>query len=145
MIKRGLLATYWINIRDWAVGDVMWSGADDHTADSASLETINQRPSIPCLHAQPYPVKLPFNPQRPHACQTRTSHHHGCLPLSYLPLGNVQTIVTAHHTSNSNLTRNQMFGALLQMNPCAVSRAEFNSNSVSALPYNQAAITVLKS
>lgn len=99
----------------WAIGDVMWCGADDHTADSASLETRNQRPSIPCLHAQPYSLQLPFNPQRPHACQTHTSHRHDRLPPSSLPLGkpppHLQTIVTAHHTSISNLTRNLTFGA----------------------------------
>lgn len=66
-------------------------------------------------------------------------------PLSSKPLRNVQTIVTAHHTSISNITRNQMFGALLQMIPCAISGAELNINSVSALPYNQAAVTVPKS
>lgn len=59
----------------------------------------------------------------------------------------LQTIVTAHHTSISNLTRNLMFGAKRaqpQMIPGVTSSAELNSDTVSMLPYNQAAVTVLK-
>lgn len=85
-IKRGLFATYWINIRDALL--VMWCGADDRTADSARLETRNQRPSNPCLHAPPYAHKLLFNPLQLSACQTHPSHHQDALPLSSCPREN---------------------------------------------------------
>lgn len=39
--------------------DVMWCGKVAHAADSAGLDTRNQRPSILCLHTQPYFVELP--------------------------------------------------------------------------------------
>lgn len=73
-IKRVLLATYWINIRDLVIGDVMWCGADDHTADSAKPETKD--PRSPCLHAQPYFVRLPFNPTTTPATPDTHMHTH---------------------------------------------------------------------
>ena len=111
-IKRGLLATCWINIRNWAIGDVMWCGADDHAADSASLETRNQKTPDPLSRTV---VKLPFNPfndpRHTHTythTHTDTSHHHDRLPPPLPPpsppstLGKPSLLTTP---SISNLTR----------------------------------------
>lgn len=99
-IKRGLLATCWINIRNWAIGDVMWCGADDPTADSASLETRNQKTPDPLNRTL---SNFPLILQRPQT-HTDTSHHHDHLPPPppVEPLLNSGKTIPAHHTSISN-------------------------------------------
>lgn len=50
-IKGALLGIDWIDIRDRAVGDAVWR--------CWFMETRNQRPSVPCLHTQPWPLCSP--------------------------------------------------------------------------------------
>lgn len=50
-IKGALLGTDWIDIRDRAVGDAAWR--------CWFMETRNQRPSVPCLHTEPWPLCSP--------------------------------------------------------------------------------------
>lgn len=143
-IKRSLLATYWINIRDGASGDVMWWGPDDHIADSASLKTRNQRPLDP--PASMHKPCFTFIPNHP----THTRHtNHDCLPpeLRLNPGKISQTFNTAHHTFASDLTRNPTFGAK-QTLPWMIPimwppklKVSFRF-LVSTLPYNQVAVTV---
>lgn len=85
-IKRGLFATYWINIKDWAIGDVMWCRADDHTADSASLETRNQNPDPPASTFNHIMSNFPLIlNNRVHARHTQATAT--VSPLSSSPLG----------------------------------------------------------
>lgn len=96
-IKRGLLATYWINIRDWAIGDVMWR----RWSHCWFSWFGNQKPKTP-------------DPQRPHAHQTHASHRHDRQPPQCLTPGKT---VPAHHTSIFKLTRKPH--AWCQANPAS--------------------------
>ncbi len=147
-IKRGLCATYWIDIRDQAIGDVMWCRTDDRTADSAGLETRNQTPDPPAStlnHIMSnFPLILNESMHTRHT-HTHISHRHNCLPPELLTPGKN---IAAHHASMSTLPRNLTpcaKWALPQMIPHVTSSAEkLTPHSASTLPYNQAAVTLLK-
>lgn len=106
----------------------MWCDADDRIADSDTFG--NQKPETltPPTHPPTTPllpfayslhhihVKLLFNPQRPHVRQTHTHTPLSPPTQELLPSGEEgtvssfwETIISAHHTSISNLTRNLTF------------------------------------
>lgn len=74
-----------LRLGSWS--DVMWCAAHERNCWLSYFRNQKPKTPIPCLQSQPDSVKLPFNRQRPHACQTDSSHYHDCLPLSRLPLG----------------------------------------------------------
>lgn len=84
-IKGALLGTDWIDIRDRAVGDAVWR--------CWFMETRNQRPSVPCLHTQPWPL-----------CSSDV--HTQATAVTTSPPGpwSLGKTLSAHHTSASNLT-----------------------------------------
>lgn len=93
---------------------VMWCGADDYTADSAVFG--NQKPKI--LSPLP-PVKTMFFSSSslilfgPVVHQAHMSHPNCVPPERSLPLGKpLQTIITAHHASISDWTRNHSWNQL---------------------------------
>lgn len=101
-IKRGLFGTYWINIRDWAVGDVMWCGVAQMIILLIQLvwkpETKDPRCRASILNHTLSNSPLILNDPM-HARHTHTSHHHDHHTAELLIPG--KKIVTAHHTSIS--------------------------------------------